>query len=199
MKAIRVMSVMAVVLLLSVSSARADGYASFFTGVNFGGAAGRSLDQALDAGNRLTFGGAIGGMSNGIFGGELDIAYTHNFFGNQFPIGNNSLLTVMPSLVLGIPIGGQRGPGIRPYATAGLGLIKRNLDIDNVQVFGDNDFAYSLGAGVKGYFTTHVGVQADYRYFRNINSDDSNNIVGIEFDQGTFHYSRGTVGVLFRF
>ncbi|HLG55416.1 MAG TPA: porin family protein [Vicinamibacterales bacterium] len=199
MRAIRVMSVMAVVLLLSASSARADGYASFFTGVNFGGAAGRSLDQALDAGNRLTFGGAVGGMSAGIFGAELDIAYTHNFFGNQSPIGNNSLLTIMPSLVLGIPIGGQRGPGLRPYATAGLGMIKRDLDIGNVQVFDGNDFAYSLGAGVKGYFTTHVGVQADYRYFRNIESDESNNVVGIDFDAGTFNYSRGTVGVLFRF
>jgi hypothetical protein len=199
MRLIRATALAAMVLLVGTSTARADGYVSFFTGVNFGGDAGRSLDQALDAGNRLTFGGSVGGMAKGIFGGELDVAYTHNFFGNQFPIGSNSLLTVMPTLVVGIPIGGQKGPGIRPYATAGLGLIKRNLDVDNIKVFDDNDLAYSLGFGVKGYFATHVGVQADYRYFRNVESDDSNNVFGISFDEGTFNYSRGTVGVLFRF
>jgi opacity protein-like surface antigen len=199
MRSIRVASLVAMVLLLGASSARADGYVSFFTGVNFGGAAGRSLDDALEAGNRLTFGGSVGGMSDGIFGGELDIAYTHNFFGHDFPLGTNSVLTVMPSLIVGIPIGGQRGPGIRPYATAGLGLIRRNLDVDTVKVFEDNDFAYSLGFGVKGYFATHVGMQADYRYFRNVEADEADTAFGIDFDEGTFHYSRATVGILFRF
>jgi opacity protein-like surface antigen len=199
MRIIRIVSLAGLMVLTAAATARADGYASVFTGFNFGGDAGRSLDQALDDGSRLTWGGVIGGMSGGIFGAELDISHTNNFFGDQSPLGDNYVLTVMPALVLGIPVGGQRGPGIRPYATAGLGLIKRKLEVSGVDAIDDNDLAYSLGFGVNGYFSDHIGVRGDYRYFRNVNVDDASNIFGIDIERGTFDYSRATVGVLFRF
>jgi opacity protein-like surface antigen len=190
---------MACLLALGASPVRAQGYIGVFTGVNFGGDAGRSLAQALDAGSRLTWGGPVGGMPGGVLGAELDVASARNFFGERSPLGDNSVLTVMPALIVGIPVGGQRGPGIQPYVTAGLGLIRRDLQIGSVEVLKDNDLGYSLGVGVTGYLSDHIGLRGDYRYFRNIDVDESTSALGIMLERGTFHFSRGTIGVLFRF
>ena len=82
----------------------------------------------------------------------------------------------------------------KSYSTAGLGL-----STSGVNAIKDNDLGYSFGFGVDGFATTHFGVRADYRYFRNVNADDSNNVVGVNFDRGNFSFSRGTVGAIFRF
>lgn len=201
MKIIRLMSLAAIVLLLGSSSARAQGHVNLFVGSNFLGDAGRSLSTALNDGSRLTWGGAVGGMSRGIFGAEVDVAYARHFYGNDAQLGNNYVLTLMPSILLGVPVGGERGPGFQPYASAGFGLIRRDRDlaVDGVPAIKDNSLGYSIGFGVNGYASTHFGVRADYRYFRNVKADESNNLVGISLDRGTFNFSRATVGAMFRF
>lgn len=199
MKIIRLMSLAAIVLLLGSSSARAQGHVNLFVGSNFLGDAGRSLSTALNDGSRLTWGGAVGGMSRGIFGAEVDVAYARHFYGNDARLGDNYVLTLMPSILLGVPVGGERGPGFQPYASAGFGLIRRDLAVDGVTAIKDNSLGYSIGFGVNGYASTHFGVRADYRYFRNVEADESNNLVGISFDRGTFNFSRATVGAMFRF
>lgn len=192
---------MTVALAAGATTARADGYIAPFAGVNFGGAAGQTLQQAQDKGRIGTWGLDIGGMSGGIFGAELDIAYTKNFFGQGGSVSDNNLLTVMPALIIGIPVGGQRGPSIRPYATAGMGLIRRNLDFGGTQVFkgGNNDLGYTLGAGVMGFVATHFGIRADYHYFRNVKVDEAFNLGNLSIDRGTFNYSRASVGAVFKF
>jgi opacity protein-like surface antigen len=199
MSMIRLVPMVIVALLLGTASARADGYLTVYTGVNFGGDAGQSLDEALDDGSRLTWGVAVGAMRGGVIGAELDISRTSNFFGEGDPIGDNHVLTIMPALVVGIPVGGQSGPGVRPYATAGLGVIRRSLELGGTQVLDDNDLGYSLGVGINGYFNSHVGVRADYRFYRNLQADDASTVLGITLEEGTFSYSRATVGVLVRF
>jgi opacity protein-like surface antigen len=189
----------AMVLLLGASTARAQGYANFFVGSNFFGDAGRSLSDALNSGSRLTWGANVGGMTNGIFGGEVDFAHARNFFGNDDRLGNNYVMTVMPALIVGVPVGGERGPGIQPYATAGFGLIRRSLEVDGASAIKDNSLGYSLGFGVNGYASTHFGIRADYRYFRNVTADESNNVVGIDLNRGPFNFSRGSIGAVFRF
>jgi hypothetical protein len=56
-----------------------------------------------------------------------------------------------------------------------------------------------MGIGVNGYAGTNFGVRADFRYFRNVSADEGDNIIGIDFDQGTFSFSRASVGAIFRF
>jgi opacity protein-like surface antigen len=136
-------------------------------------------------------------MGAGIFGAELDVAYADNFFGDGG--GDNSLLTIMPSLIVGAPVGGTTGPGIRPYVTAGIGLLRRDLDLGDEGVFEDSSAAYSLGFGVMGFFTDHVGIRGDYRYFRNFEADEEADGDGIDFDAGTFNFSRAAAAVVFRF
>ena len=189
----------AAVLLFAASPARAQGHANIFVGSNFSGDAGRSLSAALNDGSRLTWGGAIGGTFKGIFGAEVDVAYARHFFGDNASLGNNYVFTLVPSIIVGVPVGGESGPGFRPYGTAGFGWIRRDLSVNGVDAVKDNDLGYSLGFGVDGFATRHFGVRADYRYFRNVSADESSNIVGISLDRGTFSFSRATVGAIFRF
>jgi hypothetical protein len=199
LRASRLISLAAVALLVSCSSANAQGHVNVFVGSNFSGDAGRSLSEALNDGSRLTFGADVGGMTKGIVGAELDVAYARHFFGEGPQFGGNYVLTVMPAMILGVPVGGERGPGIQPYATAGLGLIRRSVDLTGLGTFNDNSLGYSLGFGVNAFASSLFGVRADYRYFRNVTGASSDNLFGIDFNQGTFNFSRGTVGAVFRF
>lgn len=190
--------VLALGLWALASDARADGYASPFAGVVFGGSAGGTFNQAVEDGHRATYGFDLGGMSAGVFGAELDLGYTKRFFGTGAGISDSSVMTVMPTAIIGIPIGGQRGPGFRPYATAGLGLIRRTVNAGNQSIFDGNNLGYSLGFGAMGFFATHVGVRADYRYFRNVQVDDIS-FGNLDIQRGSFNFSRASVGAVFRF
>ena len=180
------------------AEARADGFVSPFLAVNFGGDAGGTFDDNVADRSRAAFGGNVGFMSGGIFGVELDVAYTKNFYGEGAIVGDNSLLTVMPAVIVGIPIGGQQGLGVRPYFTAGVGVIRRDLSISGFDVFEGSDLAYNLGGGLMGYFSDHIGLRADYKFFRNFEVDDAS-LINIEFHRGTFDFSRAGIGLLFRF
>ena len=187
--------------------ANAQGHLNVFFGSNFAGDAGRSLSAPFAGGSRLTWGTDLGAMSKsifgskGIFGTELDFAYANHFFDKGPQIGGNYVLTLMPSVIVAVPASGERARSVQPYATAGLGLIRRDIDIGGVGTFTDNSLGYSLGFGVNlnGFATPHfVGVRVDYRYFRNMGAEPDHPF-GIVPNRGTFSFSRGTVGAVFRF
>jgi hypothetical protein len=192
-------SIAAAAVLFASSSALAQGHVNLFVGSNFFGDAGRSVNDAFDDGSRLTWGAAIGGMTKGILGAEVDFGYSHNFFGKDDTLDKNYVLTLMPNVTVGVPIGGEKGPGFQPFASAGFGLLRRSLNVNGAEALNNNGAAYSLGFGVNGYAGTNFGVRADYRYFRNVSADEGDNILGIDFDRGTFSFSRASVGAIFRF
>ena len=49
-----------------------------------------------------------------------------------------------------------------------------------------------------GYFSDHVGLRGDYKYFRNVEVDDVS-LTNVDFRRGTFDFSRAALGILFRF
>jgi len=107
----------------------------------------------------------------------------------------------MGNFVVGIPIGGQHGGGLRPYASGGAGLLRSN--ISGSTFFNDlhtNDLGVDIGGGVHGYFNDHVGLRADLRYFRSL-QDNNVNAASSDFDLalGHFNFWRGSIGVTFRF
>ena len=184
-------------LLLTAAPARADGFVSPTIGVDFGGNAGSTLQGAANNSNKINVGAAAGWMGAGIAGVEEDFSYAPNFFGSGGTVDKTRVLTLMTNLILGVPVGGQHGPGIRPFVSGGVGLINRTINfVNGVSNFSDNDFGFDLGAGVMGYFSNNIGLRADYRYFRNFQTTDSNTI-GLE--SGHFSFSRASFGVLFRF
>jgi hypothetical protein len=66
-----------------------------------------------------------------------------------------------------VPIGGQKGVGFRPYALAGLGVIRSNVDaLGNVVGSDDNQAAWDFGGGAMFFFANHVGVRGEVRYFQ---------------------------------
>jgi hypothetical protein len=153
----------ATAVVLAPVPARAEGFFSPWAGVNFG-------NEPSDG--RGAFGISAGSMGGGVIGGEFDFGYSPSFFGDQDLFGSNNLMTVMGNLIIGIPIGGQTGGGVRPYATGGVGLIRTDIDgIFEDAGVSENDFGLNLGGGVMGFFGDHFGVRGDLRYFRTINSD----------------------------
>ena len=192
---------LALALLAVPSAARADGWVSPYIGVNFGGSTGDDLSTALDNRSRLNYGVAIGGMGGGIFGAEFDIGYTPKFFGENIIVDNSGLLVATGNILIGVPIGGQTGAGIRPYFAAGAGLLRRQVSfLGGIADIDQNDFAYTLGGGVMGFFGDHFGLRGDYRYYRNFQKDELDDFGDIfDFDLGTFNFSRASVAAVFRF
>src|SRR5262245_56515612 len=155
-------------LLLGVmapSVARADGLLVPFAGVNFGGKSGHELADAIDA-KRLNWGVSLGFMGGGVLGLEADIAHSPDFFGKT-DLGGSSVLTATGNLLIGIPVGGQRGVGFRPYVLVGAGVVRAKVDVlGDVLSFDNSRAAWDFGGGVMFFFGNNVGLRGDLRYFR---------------------------------
>lgn len=170
--------------------AHADGYISPFLGTNFGNNSGNG---------RANIGVGAGWMGAGVIGGEFDFGYAPNFFGSEGTFGSNSVTDLMGNLIVGIPVGGTRGPGVRPYATIGLGLLRTHVSgpaIDGARSFSDNDAGMSVGAGVTSYLSDRLGLRGDVRYFRNLK--DTSAVNDFNIDYGAFHFWRASLGIVVR-
>ena len=195
--------------------ARADWYLTPYIGAAFGGASNQFVFNDLDDEfeQRMNFGGSFGWRSKGIFGVEVDYNVAPNFF--QFTGGTNdfdlfdldsSVQTLMGNVVIALPIGGSSGMGFHPYLTAGLGTIRTQLRSES-DVFDDitsNDTGFNVGGGAHFFLGTHFGLRADVRYVRGFESLDDEDPIEDNpfFDQpiatDVFNYTRGTVGLTFR-
>lgn len=190
MKALIVTGAMALVFV--PMQARADGFVSPWIGTSFG--AGSNIDNG-----RTTFGVTAGAMGAGIVGGEVDFGYNPSFFGTKNDFGDNTVIDLMGNLIVGVPIGGTHGAGIRPYVTGGLGLIRSQIDggtFFDVKS-SNNMFGWNAGAGVMGYFAQHVGLRGDVRYMRSF-EDTNTGITTIDLNGNQLKFWRASIGVVLR-
>jgi opacity protein-like surface antigen len=187
------------------ATAAADWLLTPFIGANWAGnATFNDFDEFDDEfEQRVNFGASLGWMGGGAVGLELDFGFSPNFFENtegegNFAFGDSNVTTLMGNLLIGAPIGGQRGPGIRPYGLAGLGLVKSHIDgVSDLFDVDANSWGFSLGAGLIAFFGDNVGLRGDVRYFRALQDHEPDD----EFDVGLsgFSFWRGSLGVTFRF
>jgi opacity protein-like surface antigen len=186
--------VMAVLLLLP-GVARADWLFTPYGGMTFGQDA-KNLEH-------FNWGGTAGWMGHGIVGFEADFNHTPNFFEpkdnnttNTNLFGKNNVTSLMGNVLVGVPVGGQRGGGIRPYASAGVGLLKQNVpgSSDFLDV-SRNDWGFNIGVGAHVFASDHVGFRGDVRYVRSLENDEG---TPNDFKVGNFDFWRWTVGVTFR-
>jgi len=186
----------ALMIFAAPAPASAEGYISPWIGVNFGQNPFDSFRNGDSIeGGRKSFGVTGGYMGAGIIGGEVDFGYSPSYFGDKSDFGSNNVLTTMANVIVGIPIGGTRGAGVRPYVTGGIGLIRTSYDnLFDVDAIHNNDFGYNLGAGVMGYFATHFGLRGDVRYFRNLQDHSSTD--NLDLDLGGFHFWRASIGIV---
>jgi hypothetical protein len=93
----------------------------------------------------FSWGASAGWMGAGAVGFEVDFNHTPNFFepkdsSNTTELfGSNNVTSFMGNVIVGAPVGGQTGPGIRPYVSGGVGLLKTSVRHFEVV---DNDFFY---------------------------------------------------------
>ena len=185
---------------LSPGAARADGLLVPFVGVNFGGDAGSDFGDAFDA-SRFAWGLSLAWMGAGVIGFEGDFGYSPDFFGKT-DLGGSSVLTAFGNVLLGVPFGGQKGFGIRPYGLAGIGMVHPSGDAfeDRVQL-SEYKLGWDFGGGVFLFFTTHIGIRGDIRYFRTFEALDILDDLGIDVDgdAGDLDFTRGSLGFVVRF
>ena len=187
------------------SKASADWLFTPFIGVNFSGSA--VLSDVLgevddDFGKSTTFGASLAWMGAGIIGFEVDFGYTDDFFQStedDIDFGDNNLMTLMANLIVGVPIGGQTGGGVRPYASGGVGVIRTEINdpLDFVGDLSKNNLGFNVGGGISGFFTDNVGAKGDIRYFRQFRDAERDD--DLDIGLGGFSFWRGTVGIVFRF
>jgi len=193
-------------IVLSATAAHADGFLTPFIGVNFGGSTTDKFVNAVNDNSKVNWGVGLGYMGGGIIGFEEEFSYTPKFFApgvtqGGTAVGQVNVITVMSNLIIGIPIGGQKGGGVRPYVVGGFGLFR--TDVDNASSLfrsSINDYGFDLGGGVMGYFSNHFGIRGDVRYFRNLKaSEGADNPVGIAISKGNLNFLRGSIGFVLRF
>ena len=173
-------------LLWIALPARAETLVVPWLGVNSGS---RNASAAID------FGASAEATLAGVIGIGLDFGYSPDFFGNNL---NSYVLTTMGNVTVAIPFDRISGPGIRPYVTGGLGLIRARIDSP---LYGysiaNNDVGVNVGGGVIGFFGGHVGVRADLRHIRSLEEDNSTSPFG-QIDLGRVHYWRTSFALVLR-
>lgn len=184
---------------LSPATARADGLFIPYIGWNFGGDAGSDFSDAVDS-SRLNWGASLAWMGAGVIGVEGDLGYSPDFFGKT-DIGGSNVFTAFGNVMLGIPFGGQKGFGVRPYGVAGIGVIHAEgaaFETAGVDL-NENKVGWDFGGGVLMFFTSHVGIRGDIRYFRTFEALD---FLDIDFETengpGNLDFTRGSFGFVVR-
>ena len=194
------LAIMSVLMFATPRSASADWMFTPFVGAAFGGSVTDVGGFELERDTRGTFGAGLTWMGAGILGFDIDFGYTPDFFGDDPDFGDSNVTTLMANVILGAPIGGQSGPGIRPYAVGGLGLLRERITSAS-DFFDDvsrNEFGFNLGAGITGFFSDNIGVRGDVRYFRSLQEGSDSSDLDV-FDVDDLDFWRATIGVSFRF
>jgi opacity protein-like surface antigen len=190
----------AATMLAAAAPAGADGFVTPFVGVNFGGATDKAFNNALEDNSKLAYGASIGWMGAGVFGLEADFGYSPKFIAPAADLGQTNVMTITGNLILGVPLGGQHGFGVRPYVVAGVGLIRTSVDGTLSDFVPDrNSFGYDLGGGLNIYFADHVGIRGDLRYFRDFSVTDAGNLIGVVLGNDKLDFFRGSAGLVLRF
>ena len=180
----------AIALVLAPVQARADGFFVPWVGSAFG---------SNIRNGQTTVGVSAGSMGAGIVGGEADFGWSPSFFGNQSDFGHNTVMNLMGNVILGVPVGGQHGAGLRPYVVGGVGLIRTQIDGGTIAKVSssDNMFGWDAGGGVMGYFSDHVGIRGDVRYLR-ATHELNTGVSSIDINGDRLHYWRASIGLVLR-
>ena len=155
--------------------------------------------SATGGSSKPGFGIALGNIGR-IFGAETEIGYQPEIIDNSAnALEKSRVFTFSGSTLIGPTIG-----RVKVYGAVGAGDLFLNvtrlssLVIPNPASISTNYFTVNVGGGVMGFFTTHMGVRADLRYFRayGFKIDDLQN-AGLALDR--FDFWRASVGFAAKF
>ena len=183
----------AMAVLAIIGSARpasAQGFISPFFGYNFGGDAGcPEITNCED--KHANYGVAFGALGS-VVGFEAEFAHTNDFLGASSVTENTNVLTFMGNFMLAPKFG-----PIQPYGLAGIGLIRTSFEGGGDD---QNQAGYDLGGGLMAFFSSHVGIRGDVRYFHAFEVLDLSRFPSLNLNQETkLDFGRFSVAVVFKF
>lgn len=156
--------------------ARAESYFNPWAGVYFGRTVSATNQFTVGEAGIASFGAAVGDTGSKL-GGEILFGYSPSFFGP-----NSHVMDLMGGFTAGPQIG--RGViSVKPYVAAGVGLLRSSSNGTD-----ENGFGFNVGGGVLIYFSTHLGIRGEARYFRNVNGTNLS----------SFYFTRAQFGLLIR-
>ena len=187
-------AILTLFFLIPAAPARADVVLTPYVGSLFGG----DLPDGKPA-----YGATAAFMGGGIFGAEIGFNYTPKFVPGTAIHDDVAQASLMGNLIVGIPIGAsdQGGGHVRPYITGGAGLFRQTAkQSDFFDRINSNDFAVNFGGGIMAFFTEHVGIRGDIRYFRTLtDSNDGGGFNDVDFGLGELNFWKFDVGAAFKF
>jgi opacity protein-like surface antigen len=183
------------VILGCATGANAQGFVSPFIGYNFGGDAGcQTITNCED--KHANYGVAFGAVGS-VVGFEEEIAWTADFFGAT-SAQSTKVLTLMSNFMIA-----PRIKAVQPYGLGGIGLIRTSVE-SGAATDDENQLGWDVGGGVMVFFSSHVGVRGDVRYFHSFQVFDLSNLpqlpqLPIQVGQNKLDYGRFAVAVVFKF
>jgi outer membrane protein with beta-barrel domain len=189
-----ILSMAAMFVWLTSSPARADGLIVPFVGADFGGDAGSCEGITPCESKQLTWGIGVSFMVGGVIGFEGEFAHAPRFFGEGSARADNYVMTFMGNVLVGVPLG-----PVRPYAVGGLGVIHTDINESSVgayNAFSNNSLGMSVGGGLIGLFSQHVGLRGDLRYLRTL---EDITFPSFQLESKSLDFWRGSIGMVLRF
>jgi opacity protein-like surface antigen len=135
-----------------------------------------------------------------IFGVEADVAFVPRLFqsgrGDSLVI-DSSTFTLSAGALVAMPRSRTQYT-LRPYAVAGLGLMRAQLDdAARFYEFTTHMAAVNVGGGVTGFLNHWVGVSWDLRYFRSVGGRDEG--LGISVGDPRLSFWRASMALAIKY
>jgi hypothetical protein len=158
-----------VLFVVAPTPAHADWLFTPFVGSTFAGSTTFLVPETGTLTRKVIFGGSAAWLTESIVGLEADFAYIPHFFETNDPSGlvtGSSVLTLTGNAIVTVPLSLTR-EALRPYAVAGLGLIRAHSDdAGNVFPIEEGLVGFDVGGGAMGFITDRTGLRFDLRQFR---------------------------------
>jgi opacity protein-like surface antigen len=182
--------VAAAMLALAAPPARAQGFISPFIGYNFSGDAGcPSITDCKD--KHANYGVSFGAIGS-VVGFESEIGFTKDFFGAS-ATQSTDVFTFMANFMLAPKFG-----PIQVYGVAGTGLMRTSVESVG-QNEDENQIAWDVGGGIIGYFSKHIGIRGDVRYFHSFQLLDLSKFPPLSQSQTKLNFGRVSIVAMFKF
>lgn len=183
-----------------LATAHADWLITPYVGIKFRGSTNIAATLAADS-KRLTIGGSVAILGDGVIGVEGDFAYYPRFFEGESDehslVQRSNALTLMGNVIAAVPASITRD-SLRPYAIGGFGLMHAGVDFlgDLILPVDTNMFGMNVGGGAIGPLRHDLSARFEMRYFRSLKGGE---VVGIGADRPRLTFWRATAGLTLRY
>jgi opacity protein-like surface antigen len=183
----------ALLLLCSARNGAAQVFLNPFVGSTL------TSPSASGGSSKPGFGVAIGNLGK-IVGFETEVAYYPQVLDNSAQrLDKSRVVTLSASTLIGPTIGPVKAYGAFGFGDLHLNVTSVSSVVEPNPASISNDyFTFNAGGGVAGFFTTHLGVRGDLRYYRAFGFKITDvQGAGIALDR--FDFWRAGIGLVVKF